>query len=389
MADDSAVNSDEGTVYLKGGLLGESELNQTPDSCKDCTVTCEHQWSSSQMDNIAMEADDGVFLKDPVRRAKRTAGNYAQLFLDDEGTDKAGRFYWPGLAAFAAKEVVAGMELAVQFLSWDKVQSALAMARGSAMVTFYYLAKGNLWVFLEVTTWHLFYKKYGKELFEHCKSRRDVDTYDDVVKPIVKGLPWALGQNNALIDALRKRANPMIVIGPDLIRDGAALSEMKNCKVTTFLSNGFYLLELYETSTDDAAKQNLAYEAAWQFLLHEQTLHLQVMVYNHPEFQSAIDMNDFGRKPVIRAFSGAKDPAVFFNASAEITPDIAQQQLDHYDLTEDDIKVEMGDGKLYKTDDRMIYVKKILKKYHYLMTNAKYRPYMITQISTISGWKNA
>ncbi|MGH8782359.1 DUF2515 family protein [Paraburkholderia sp.] len=389
MADDSLVNSDEGAVYLKGGLLGEGTLNQTPDSCKDCTVTCEHQWSMLQMDNIAMEADKGLLLSDPIRRAKRTAGNYAQLFLGDEGTDKAGRFYWPGLAAFAAKEVVAGMELALQFLSWGKLQSGLAQARATAVVTFYYLAKGNFWVFLEVTTWHLFYKKYGKELFEHCKSRRNVDSYDDVVKPIVKSLPWAGGQNNGLIDALRKKANPMIVIGDDLVQDGAALSEMKNCQITNYLSSGFNQLEQYEAATEDVPKKSLAYKAAWQFLLHEQTLHLQAMVYNHSEFQSAIDMNDFGRLPVIRAFSGAKDPTVFFNASAEITPEIIEQQLKPYGLTEDDIKVKMDDGKLYIKDDRMLYVQKILDKYHALMTSDKYRPYMIAQISTIAGWKDA
>ncbi|MFM0130532.1 DUF2515 family protein [Paraburkholderia sediminicola] len=388
MAGDSLINSDEGTVYLKGRMLGEGVLNQTPDSCKDCTVSCEDQWSSTQMENIALESKDQMFLQDPIRRAKRTAGNYAQLFLGDEGTDKAGRFYWPGLAAFAAKEVVAGMELALQFLSWDKPQAAIAQARASAVVTFYYLAKGNLWVFLEVTTWHLFYKKYGKELFEHCKGRRNVDTYDEKVKPIIKGLPWAMGQNDGLIHALRKKANPMIVIGDDLIKDGSALAEMKNCQITDYLSTGFGYLEAYE-SAPNSKRSSLAYDAAWAFLNHEQTLHLQAMVYDHSEFRAAIDMNDFGRLPVLRAFSGAKDPTVFFNASAEITPEIVEQQLKPYGLTEEDIKVKMDEGKLYLTDDRMIYVKKILKKYHDLMSSDRYRPYMVSQISTISGWKDA
>ncbi|CAB3736269.1 hypothetical protein LMG24238_06213 [Paraburkholderia sediminicola] len=389
MAGDSLINSDEGTVYLKGRMLGEGVLNQTPDSCKDCTVSCEDQWSSTQMENIALESKDQMFLQDPIRRAKRTAGNYAQLFLGDESTDKAGRFYWPGLAAFAAKEVVAGMELALQFLSWDKPQAAIAQARASAVVTFYYLAKGNLWVFLEVTTWHLFYKKYGKELFEHCKARRNVDTYDEKVKPIVKALPWATGQNDGLIHALRKKANPMIVIGDDLIKDGSALAEMKNCQITGHLSTGFAQLELYEASSSSDERKSYAYRAAWAFLNHEQTLHLQAMVYDHPEFRSAIDMNDFGRLPVLRAFSGAKDPTVFFNASAEITPEISHQQLKPYGLSEDDIKVKMDEGKLYLTQDRMLYVQKILDKYHFLMTRDRYREYMIGQISTIAGWKDA
>ncbi|MGH8782602.1 DUF2515 family protein [Paraburkholderia sp.] len=39
--------------------------------------------------------------------------------------------------------------------------------------------------------------------------------------------------------------------------------------------------------------------------------------------------------------------------------------------------------------DRMRYVQKILDKYHSLMTDDRYRPYMIEQISTIAGWKDA
>lgn len=390
MADESLANLEEGKVYIKGGVLGEGKLNQTPDSCKTCTVHCKQLWSAVQMENIALESEGGQFLQEPMRRAKRTAGSYAALFLADEGTEKAGRFYWPGLAAFAAKEVVAGMALALHFLSWDKPQSGLAQARMSAIVTFYYLAKGNVWVFLEVTTWHLFYKKYGQRLFEHCKGLRNVETYDEAVQAIVKGLPWASGQNNGIIAALKEKANPLIVVGSDMIKDGAALEEMKHCQVTNHLSRGFALVERYEAA-DSSEKPNRAYEGAWEFLLHEQTLHLQAMVYDHPEFQAALDMNHFGLAPVLRAFSGAKDPTVYFNASSEVSPEIIESQMRPYGLTEDDIRVRMEreDGKLYVVGDRMRYVRKILLKYHYLMSNARYREYMIQQISMIGGWANA
>lgn len=385
MANDSVVNDGEGTAYLKGRQVGQGTTNQMPDSCVDCTIKCEDLWSVAQMKNIGFEAESGRFIEDAMRRAKRTAGNYAQLFLADEGTDKAGRFYWPGLAAFAAKEVVAGMDLAMQFMSVQKPQAALGMARDSARVTFYYLAKGNLWVFLEVTTWHLFYRDYGKELFEHCKEKRDVGTYDPAVKKIIQSLPWASGPNNGLIEALRKK---IVVFGAAEIMDGSALTEMNQCKLTPYLNNGFGLLAQYEASSAKG-RPPLARSAAWQFLLHEQTLHLQKMVYDHKEFRDAIDMNDFGRLPVLRSLSGAKDPTVFFNASADVTPSIEETELKPYGLQTDDIKVTMDTGKLYDTTDRMGYVTKILNKYHYLMTSPRYRPYMIEQIRTIGGWKDA
>ena len=62
----SLINNDEGTVYLKGRKLGESKTNQTPDSCKDCTVTCEDLWSIAQMQNIDLEADNGHFIEDEM-----------------------------------------------------------------------------------------------------------------------------------------------------------------------------------------------------------------------------------------------------------------------------------------------------------------------------------
>ncbi|MCQ0030501.1 hypothetical protein NAL89_15175 [Burkholderia glumae] len=120
-----------------------------------------------------------------------------------------------------------------------------------------------------------------------------------------------------------------------------------------------------------------------------QGLHGQAMVYNHAEFRSAIDMNDFGRRPLMRAFSGAKDPTLFFNASAEINPN--DPGMKSAGLGADDIKVTMErkDGSLYNAAERMKYVKKILDKYHALMSSQRYRPYMIQQISTIAGWKDA
>jgi hypothetical protein len=114
-----------------------------------------------------------------------------------------------------------------------------------------------------------------------------------------------------------------------------------------------------------------------------------MMVYDHKEFRDAIDMNDFGRLPVLRSLSGAKDPTVFFNASADVTPSIEETELKPYGLQTDDIRVTMDTSKLYDTTDRMGYVTKILNKYHYLMTSPRYRPYMIEQIRTIGGWKDA
>ena len=151
-----------------GRILERSITNTTPDSCKDCVVQCEDLWSLAQSKTLVMLSANGKLLESVVPRARRTAGNYAQLFLDDEGTPAQGRFYWPGLAAFAAKQVVEGIEYA------DKNLGAfVAQVRAMAGISLYYLLKGNFWVFAEVTTWKVFYKDHGADLFFHCIARRN------------------------------------------------------------------------------------------------------------------------------------------------------------------------------------------------------------------------
>ena len=160
---------------VKGRQLGFAMTSKEPNYCVTCIVTCEDQWSIMQMEALEKmgEEVDGeiglIFIEDAVRRAKRAAGNYALLFLNDEGTDKEGRFYWPGLAAFAAKQVADGMETARKFYSTES-RSAFEAVRYAAAVTYYYLAKGNLWLFLEVVPWHLFYRQYGVKSFNIASS---------------------------------------------------------------------------------------------------------------------------------------------------------------------------------------------------------------------------
>jgi len=355
-----------------------------------------------QMQAVEIMSDNGKFLTDVMRRAQRTAGNYAQLFLDDEGTDEAGRFYWPGLAAFAAKQVVDGMRVARDFMC-SKPQSVAAAVRFSAAVTYYYLAKGNLWVFLEVTPWHLFYSQYGPALLTHCMDRRNVETYDKPVKETVKALPWALGPNEGLLALLRKEAwiaNFDHPLSSPPLMDGAALSEINNCQITDPLREAFGFIEAYESETRVQVKQAHAYNAAKASLRHEQTLHLQRMIYDHPEFQSAMSKNDWARGyPKLAWLFGATDPTLFFHADGQVDDVTYQGDVAPYGLTRDDItaRMEIKDGHLYIADDRMVYVKRILDKYHKLMTaingvngEKSHREYVVRQMRVIAErWRHA
>ena len=159
------VDKEEGVTYVKGRVLKQAHTRAEPGATEDAVATCCDLWSLLQADSIKLLSENNVLIPKVLRRAKRTAGNYAQLFLNDEGTEYQGRFYWAGLAAFAAKQVVDGIEFAE-----SKFDSIVPQARLMSRITYYYLLKGNFWLFLEITPWMLYWRKFGHEVFF-----RDVD----------------------------------------------------------------------------------------------------------------------------------------------------------------------------------------------------------------------
>ncbi|WP_293627992.1 hypothetical protein [Salinisphaera sp.] len=354
-------------------------------------MACADLWSIEQVAAIEAQSENNELLPQAIRRAKRTAGGYAALFLSDEGTDKAGRFYWPGLAAFAAKQVVEGIEYANENIDfWSlNFRSKAAFARAAAANTFYYLLKGNFWVFIEVVPWMTYYKRHGRESFDCCVDQRDVATYNPEVKRQMHALPWAPGKNVSLERSLQSRVAP--IVGPYRIHDHAgALAEVDNCRATAPLKAGFAQMKRAENIDDplDDARLKALYRSAESFLNHEQRLRLQRLVYDHPEFRSAISTNDFFRRWA-PASLGARTPELIFNSEATLTDDIIRNELEPARLKPEDVSESMSldDGSLYNEDERMAYVARILDRYHRLMT--KKTDYMLDQLRAIARWQHA
>ncbi|MGF6094875.1 DUF2515 family protein [Pseudomonas sp. 18175] len=390
------VDTQEGISYVKGRALKQAHTRAEPGATEDAVATCCDLWSSMQAESIKFLSENNVLIPKVLRRAKRTAGNYAQLFLNDEGTKYQGRFYWAGLAAFAAKQVVDGIEF-----SESKFNSVVGQARLMSRVTYYYLLKGNFWLFLEITPWMLYWRKFGRDVFFRDVDCRNVTTYDPVIVKKMRSMPWALGENTILRKDLEKKMYVLDIrkLNWEMnLTDGkGALVEMKQCKATEDLKNGFRQIKAYEIgnkSLPKGVKEDLALNSAKFFLIHEQNYHLQAVVYDHAEFKFAIDNNDFGRR--LFNLLGAKDPSLVFNAAPMISREIEVRQLAPFGLTEKDVTVTMKleQGKLYSKDERMEYVKDILKQYHKLMTQGRdykgqFRPYMIQQMKVIAAWKGA
>lgn len=390
------VDKEEGVTYVKGRILKQAHTRAEPGATEDAVATCCDLWSRTQVDSIQLLSNNHVLIPKALRRAKRTAGNYAQLFLDDEGTEHQGRFYWAGLAAFAAKQVVDGIEFAE-----TKFGSVVGQARLMSRVTYYYLLKGNFWLFLEITPWMLYWRKFGSKAFFRDVDCRNVTTYDPVIIEQMKSMPWAMSENSVLRKDLEKHMRVLDVRKlnweMNLTDNKGALGEMKQCKATEDLKNGFRQIEEYLSTKDSDPKdwkEDIAFKSAESFLKHEQNQHLQVMAYDHPELKFAINNNDLGRR--LWNLLGAKDPSLVFNAAPMITREIEVSELESFGLTEKDVTVtmELEHGKLYEPEDRMAYVAEILAQYHKLMTQGRdfkgqFRPYMIQQMQTIAAWKKA
>ncbi len=190
--------------------LAKIEIDKAKnDPPRQVEVTCDHLWSLAQVQAIKrlsnyrkeyrlfgetkwmLEADFSI-------RAARIAGIYASFYLEQEdgGNEKLmGRFYWMGLAAFASKQVMCGLDFTtLATTAWPIGKPVVDIGKNG-------LGKGNFWLFQDIFCWHWFYSKYPNK-FEGCFSARNSETFDEKVKGALSRLPWAQ-ESLAVIDGFK------------------------------------------------------------------------------------------------------------------------------------------------------------------------------------------
>jgi hypothetical protein len=167
-------------------VLGTCMTNTTPGSQHVATVEYKHLWSYAQQAALiavsAKNNQNGCYhlITDPERRAKRVAAHYAFLYFESaKKSDDKVQFYWPALAAFVVKDIVEAYRFAreeVLHREWKDLASAMrnsAMADMGSMAmtndspyqhairTYSALAKGNLWLFMDIYPWLWFFWNTG------------------------------------------------------------------------------------------------------------------------------------------------------------------------------------------------------------------------------------
>lgn len=204
-------------------VLGTCMTNTTAGSQHVAKVEYRHLWSYAQQAALIAVSDknpaDGCYhlITDPERRAKRIAGHYAHLYF--ESAKKSGKklqFYWPALAAFVVKDIVEAYRFAREDVlqrEWKDLASAfrnsamadlgsLMMTKDSpyqhALRTYSALAKGNLWLFMDIYPWLWFFLEYGinpdgtlnRQRLGACLPERNWNTFQKASKEAIEELPF-------------------------------------------------------------------------------------------------------------------------------------------------------------------------------------------------------
>jgi hypothetical protein len=226
------------TVNEKGvtlEVLGKCMTNTTPDSQHDAKVEYRHLWSYAQQAALIAVSDKNAktgcyeLITDPERRAKRIAASYADLYF--KSGEKSGgelNMHWPALAAFVVKDIVEGYRFSREEVLQREWNGVAGAARNNAMAdivstimtddspyvhvmrTYAALAKGNLWLFMDIYPWLWFFLEFGinqdgslnQKRLDAGPPERNWNSFQQASKDAVQELPFGPNWLNRLTGRL-------------------------------------------------------------------------------------------------------------------------------------------------------------------------------------------
>jgi hypothetical protein len=213
-------------------VLGQCTTNPRAGSQHTQTVEPRLLWSYAQEEALLALSDraaDGTYrlITDPERRAKRIAARYADLYFKSAEKSRGKlQLYWPGLAAFVVKDIVEAYRysrdevLSGGWRNWNvsklgSMGMTGAMPYDLALRVYAALAKGNIWLFMDIYPWLWFVLEYGlnsdgtlnsARLSSHV-GQRNTQTLQNQSKTAVQELPFNQRWFNRL--STRMNADPV------------------------------------------------------------------------------------------------------------------------------------------------------------------------------------
>jgi len=310
----------------------ESQTNITEKSCKELKCDCNVMWSLIQQMStrrlcMSKGPNEGTFVFYASDRARRIAATYARFYLETEDfgdTKKKGRFYWMALGAFASKTVACSLDdVRVNNPVLSSVHEGLA--------------KGNLWLFFDISGWHWYYTRFNGT-FDTCVDQRDASRYVKPVQDQMKHYPWK----------------------------NEALPKIMNMSRHAYISEGFNLVRKIETTSDTNKKAKLQFQHLMAIANHEQGVILQPLIYDDPNFSKWVERQ---RCDLIQ----------------RVSPTLQLAFTSACDIRDTQLKSVAPDGtELEKFHSRMAWIGEAAQLFDSLMQSR--REYMEQELHTIAGW---
>ncbi|OWT71422.1 MULTISPECIES: hypothetical protein [unclassified Achromobacter] len=255
MAKDNAQGNQTAQDGRELEVLGTCQTQPSMDAQHEHNVTPAQVWSYAQEEALVSVSDqhdhDKCYrlLPDAEDRARRIAARYAGLYFDSAAKSKGKvQFYWPALAAFVVKDIVEAYRFdrenvleggwgnamrtsAVPTLFSEALSSASPYAH--AMRVYVALAKGNLWLYMDIYPWLYFFLRFGikqdgslneARIRSHVEQRNATE-YQQQSRKAVEDLPFgrawfARQQARQANDPVYKRAKQYFPTQPSWSMDG-------------------------------------------------------------------------------------------------------------------------------------------------------------------------
>lgn len=384
-----------------------SITNTHHNSCKSVECKCEtwfelHQQTAIKVLSNHIEGSLYKLEQGYEERAKRIAAIYARIFLEFNFEDEIesdtviehpllGRFYWMGLGAFASKTVANFFDDFFISLGYD---GPFDIARDAVDI----LAKGNLWLAMDIIPWHLAWAS-DKEGFKKCMNERDFAEFKNL-KPAIDSLPWASSVPNML--RFPKDEN------------GKPTKDSKQLGITTEIDNAFntYLKKIEEIFNKPnnaqlptleklrAAESHLS-EHLMQIAVQEQRNILQTLCWDEETMKQVmkIQRGIEGVQKIMMKISPLYSVEFLPNPTLILTSDYAltgtkiawHSPMDNRTntLPEEPWSSPLPDTIIENYDSRMEWIVEAAKKYHRLMLDDNGHIYLIEELKKIANWHKA
>lgn len=359
-------------------LTWYSKTNKRENSCTTAQCDCKtfyelHQQTAIKLLSNHVKSNHYKLEPGYEARARRIAAIYAKTFLETGyygNSNLVGRFYWMGLGAFASKTMAMVFGANRSVLGYNSSDAIEYVYIGGALnirESLNVLAKGNLWLAMDIIPWHLAWAQ-DKVSFEKCINSRDLSKFTNL-KPAINSLPWS-GSVPRIVNHLKVTQEIRYAFSTHLKM------------IEKIFNNPEYKTE--ETRFKMAATP--LFDHLMRIAIQEQKNILQKVCWS-----------DQALRANVKAQRGFFTSMVAIDQTLGLSSDYDVDKLKRRRKNEADVKKLKEDpwstppkGTIVENyDSRMAWIGEAARKYHLLMQDREGRKFLKKELGVIAGWSGS